>query len=62
MVLAVVALAVGGTFYMFSDQPTTFLGRPAPLFALPAATGGTISLAEFQGKRPVVLVFYMHAG
>lgn len=33
-------------------------GSPAPGFALPASTGGTISLADFRGKQVVVLYFY----
>ncbi len=33
-------------------------GRKAPLFSLPASTGGTISLKNYRGKRAVVLYFY----
>jgi peroxiredoxin len=32
-------------------------GQPAPGFALPATSGGTVSLADFRG-RDVVLIFY----
>ena len=36
-------------------------GDPAPPFALPDATGGVVSLADFAGRR-VVLYFYPAAG
>jgi peroxiredoxin len=32
-------------------------GQPAPAFALPSTSGGTVSLADFRG-RDVVVVFY----
>ena len=32
-------------------------GQPAPAFSLPAADGGTVSLADFRG-RDLVLLFY----
>jgi thioredoxin-dependent peroxiredoxin len=34
------------------------LGKPAPDFSLPAATGETISLRQFRGKRIVLLEFF----
>ena len=33
------------------------VGQPAPDFALPAVSGGTISLKQFRGKKNVVLSF-----
>lgn len=33
------------------------VGRPAPDFALPSSTGGTVRLSELKGKT-VVLYFY----
>ena len=42
---------------MSNTQPVR-VGEPAPDFTLPATTGGTISLADFRGKQPVVLYFY----
>ena len=60
-VLAVLALAAGGAIYLWGPEPAADVGQPAPPFALPDATGQTVSLAEFLGKEPVVLVFYMFA-
>ena len=37
------------------------VGDEAPAFSLPASTGKTISLAEFKGKKKVVLAFYPKA-
>ena len=42
---------------MSNTQPVR-VGEPAPDFTLPATTGGTISLADFRCKQPVVLYFY----
>jgi len=34
-------------------------GEPAPSFTLPIANGvGSVSLADYQGKRPVLLAFF----
>ncbi|MCB2222761.1 MAG: peroxiredoxin family protein [Actinobacteria bacterium] len=37
------------------------VGNPAPGFALPAAGGGTVSLADY-GDGPVLLFFHMADG
>lgn len=37
------------------------VGDQAPDFNLPASTGGTVSLADFAGKMPLVLYFYPKA-
>lgn len=37
------------------------VGEKAPPFVLPATGGATIALAEYAGKRPVVLFFYPKA-
>lgn len=37
------------------------VGDPAPGFSLPASTGKTVTLSEFQGKSTVVLAFYPKA-
>ncbi len=62
LVFAVLALVAGGAFYLWGPEPAADVGQPAPPFALPDATGRTVSLADFQGKQPVVLAFYMFAG
>jgi peroxiredoxin Q/BCP len=36
-------------------------GDVAPAFALPATTGKTVSLADFKGKKTVVLAFFPKA-
>ena len=40
------------------DQAAPQVGQPAPLFKLKSLDGqAETELAEFQGKRPVVLIF-----
>ena len=34
------------------------LGKPAPDFSLPAATGETVTLRQFRGKKIVLLEFF----
>lgn len=34
------------------------VGEKAPSFELPSTQGGTIRLADFSGKKEVVLLFY----
>ena len=34
------------------------IGEPAPDFTLPDAGGRQVSLADYRGKKPVLLVFY----
>jgi hypothetical protein len=34
------------------------LGKPAPDFSLPAASGETISLRQFRGKKIVLVEFF----
>jgi len=34
------------------------IGQTAPDFSLPDASGNTISLGDFKGKKNVLLVFY----
>jgi thioredoxin-dependent peroxiredoxin len=36
-------------------------GDPAPAFTLPGSDGKTYSLADFKGKKPVVLAWYPKA-
>ena len=57
-------LLVGGAWFNFvlariPDTPTTLLvGERPPDFTLPDAGGRPVSLADYRGKKPVVLVFY----
>ena len=37
------------------------VGDKAPDFALPSSTGKEIKLADFAGKQPIVLFFYIGA-
>ena len=38
------------------------VGDPAPAFTLPDAMGGSVSLADYEGERPVLVYFHMAAG
>lgn len=57
-------LLVGGAWFNFvgarvPDAPTALrVGEPPPDFTLPDAAGRPVSLAEYRGRTPVVLVFY----
>jgi hypothetical protein len=57
-------LLVGGAWFNFvaarvPDTPTALrVGEPAPEFTLPDATGRAVSLADYRGQKPVILVFY----
>ena len=37
------------------------VGEKAPMFELPSTTGEKIKLADYLGKQPVVLFFYIGA-
>jgi hypothetical protein len=68
MTVTALALAVllfgGGVFFHFvaTRVPTTptalVIGQPAPDFTLPDATGQPVHLADYRGRKPVVLVVY----
>jgi len=57
-------LLVAGAWFNFGvarvpDASTALrVGERPPDFTLPDATGHPVSLAEYRGKKPVVLVFY----
>ena len=56
-------LVAGGWFNLVGARvpatPTALrVGERPPDFTLPDAAGRPVSLAEFRGKKPVVLVFY----
>lgn len=60
-------LLVGGASFNFilarvpAGPPVVRVGEPAPDFTLPDATGRPVSLADYRGKKPIVLVFYRGA-
>jgi hypothetical protein len=46
-------------FTRVPDIPTALrVGEPAPDFSLPDASGRPVTLADYRGQKPVVLVFY----
>jgi cytochrome oxidase Cu insertion factor (SCO1/SenC/PrrC family) len=57
-------LLVAGAWFNFvaarvPDTPTALrVGERAPDFTLPDASGHPVSLADYRGKKSVVLVFY----
>jgi cytochrome oxidase Cu insertion factor (SCO1/SenC/PrrC family) len=48
-------------FFNAGDVMALKVGDKAPDFTLPSTTGEKISLSQFQGKKPVVLFFYIFA-
>jgi hypothetical protein len=63
LVVSVAVLGLGGFFHFVAARvpvtPTAFvIGRPAPEFTLPDSAGRTVSLADYRGRKPVLLVFY----
>src|SRR5882672_6021481 len=57
-------LLLGGAWFNFGvarvPAPPTALrvGDPPPGFTLPDAAGRPVSLVDYRGKKPVVIVFY----
>lgn len=57
-------LLVAGAWFNFvgarvPDAPTALrLGERPPEFTLPDASGRPVSLADYRGRKPVVLIFY----
>ena len=54
---------VGGVLIFFNpgDVMALKVGDKAPDFTLSSTAGEKISLSQFQGKKPVVLFFYIFA-
>jgi peroxiredoxin Q/BCP len=46
---------------LLGTLPRPSPGDVAPGFALPAADGATVSLADFKGKKTVVVAFFPKA-
>ena len=59
--LTVALVASIGLWPLYFKARIPSLTAQAPPFALPSSTGQTVALADFLGKRDVVLVFYMVA-
>ena len=59
-----VLLLIGAGLFNFvamrvpASRPVVAVGAPVPDFTLPDAAGRSVSLADYRGKKPVVLVFY----
>ena len=57
-------LLVGGAWFNFviarvPDAPTALrVGERPPDYTLPDADGRPVSLADYRGKKPVVMIFY----
>jgi len=63
LAISVLLLGLAGYFhFVLARVPATptalVIGRPAPDFTLPDAAGRPVSLADYKGNKPVVLVFY----
>lgn len=63
LVVSVLLLGLGGAFnFVLMRVPTApsafVVGQPAPGFTLPDSAGRPVSLADYRGRQPVVLVFY----
>jgi AhpC/TSA family len=60
--LKTVVLLTGLLLWLGSGSVAALqVGDKAPDFSLPATTAEKISLADFVGKQPVVVFFYLYA-
>ena len=58
----IVTGAIAGAALMAQAPPAgPQVGDPAPAFSLPGSDGATHSLAEFKGKKAVVVAWYPKA-
>ena len=66
LVIAATAVAIAGAVgYLgrnYGWSIATAVGRPAPRFVLPDHEGRPVALADYLGRKPVILVFYMTYG
>lgn len=56
------AIGVAGLGWLSAWSTATATGYSAPPFVLPDHEGRQIALADYLGRKPVVLVFYMTYG
>lgn len=64
-VVGLAGIACGGGGSAGSPPPaggSLRVGDPAPGFTLPSSDGGSVSLSEFRGRKPVLLYFSMGPG
>ena len=54
-------IMLGGAVLFSGAAYALEVGDKAPNFALPSSTGKEIKLADFVGKQPIVLFFYIGA-
>ena len=55
-------ILIGAVLLLAAGQSLALqVGDKAPDFSLPATTAESIKLADFLGKKPVVLFFYIGA-
>jgi peroxiredoxin Q/BCP len=58
----ITAILIGAVLLLAVGQSLALqVGDKAPDFSLPATTAESIKLADFLGKKPVVLFFYIGA-
>jgi cytochrome oxidase Cu insertion factor (SCO1/SenC/PrrC family) len=60
-IFLIVLVSVALLFFNAGDVMALKVGDKAPDFTLPSSAGDKISLSQFQGKKPVVLFFYIFA-
>ena len=63
LALSALLLVAAGLFNFVAmrvpaSRPLVVVGQPVPNFTLPDAAGRPVSLSDYRGKKPVVLVFY----
>ena len=57
--LFLLGVLLAGTLGVAAVAAALEVGEKAPDFTLPSTTGEKISLSQFQGKKPVLLEFYV---
>lgn len=58
LVAALIAVPAGAGTGTAPPATQRWVGRPAPVFALPGIDGKVVDAGKQFGRRPVVLVFY----